>query len=269
MMKKWMAAMALLLCLTTALCAAGADGYSQLAGSEVSFASYTGWYDQYINADNFGWVTEGSPAYVVSRNASLWQDARTNSKKLASVGNGETVQVVLDAGGNAVMQNGFYNVTYKGKTGWINSAYVVYKPLEIVLMESNVPAYCAPSTQAKRVGSLSKLTRYRVLGFYHDYYVIALRQAAAFIPMDVAHYDSAYEAMHTRHASAVTTAKLTLRTGPGDGYASVKDLKAGEAITVYDVVDGWYLMVEHSNDGEAYVYAPGDSVRVTSEWLSQ
>ena len=50
--------------------------------------------------------------------------------------------------------------------------------LEIVLMESNVPAYVAPDRNAKKVGSLSKMTRYRVIGFYDDYYIVSFRGAA-------------------------------------------------------------------------------------------
>ena len=60
-----------------------------------------------------------------------------------------------------------------GKTGWVNAAYVVRNKLEIVLMESNVPAYVAPDRNAKKVGSLSKMTRYRVIGFYDDYYIVS------------------------------------------------------------------------------------------------
>lgn len=50
--------------------------------------------------------------------------------------------------------------------------------LEIVLEESNVPAYIAPDARSKKVGSLSKMTRYRVIGFYDDYYIVSFRGAA-------------------------------------------------------------------------------------------
>ena len=39
------------------------------------------------------------------------------------------------------MDHNFYQVEYKGKKGWVGSTYVVRNTLEIVLMESNVPAY--------------------------------------------------------------------------------------------------------------------------------
>ena len=265
-MRKWIAALALAFCLVTAACAAVADGYSDVYYGEADFAKFAGWYDDYTVADGLGWSTDGAPAFVVSKNASLWQEPRTNSKKLASVANGEAPEVIWNAYGEPIMQNGFYNVEYKGKVGWINSAYVAYRPLEIVLMESNVPAYCAPSTSAKRVGSLSKQTRYKVLGFYHDYYIIALRQAAAYIPMDAAHYDSAFEAAHTQRASARTTYKVTLRTGPGENYAKAGELRAGSEFLVFDCIDGWYMLLDEKTD--CYVFAPGDGVAVTTPWAA-
>ena len=71
----------------------------------------------------------------------------------------KVIHRALDGGYEPVMQNNFYQVDYKGKTGWVNAAYVVRNTLEIVLMESNVPAYVAPDRNAKKVGSLSKMTR--------------------------------------------------------------------------------------------------------------
>ena len=206
---------------------------------------------------------------VISKSASVWQDARTNSKKLGSAANGEEIEIIRGENGGPLEQDGFYRVSYKGKAGWINKDYCVYAPLEIVLMESNVPAYCAPSAASKKVGSLSKLTRYTVIGTFGDYYIINLRQAAAFVPVDVAHYDTTFEghflpAEDWQTGNGVTLAKTTLRTGPGEWYASVTEVKAGYEFTCIGEINGWYVLAyeSKSTDGTVLVYLPSYDAEV-------
>ena len=235
--------------------------------------------DGYVDVDGYGGVTSADPYQltVISKSASIWEEARTNSKKLASVSHGDTllcrVGRYADGGEYILEQNGFYAVEYStGKSGqwregWVNKDYVVRNTLEIVLMESNVPAYIAPDTNAKKVGSLAKLTRHRVIGMYDDFYIINLRgAAAAFIPMDAAHYDTGFEAVYRQSPAYRGTAnrKTSLRTGPGDNYAQADTLKAGEAFTCVDKLDGWCLVIgqDTGTDGGAYLFVDADDVYV-------
>lgn len=204
-------------------------------------------YYGYFDAEGIGGVAAPvtTSVRVISKSATIWTQPRTGSPKLGSVGNGETLEGVLDPNGYSVTPvSGFYPVWYKGQYGYINADYVVFAPFEIVLMESNVPAYCAPTTASKKVGSLSKHTRYTVLGFYGDYYIVNLRQAAAFIPMDVAHYDTHFERLFHTAAGRVgsTTVKTALRTGPGENYAKVEDVPAGYVFESYAYIGGWYVV---------------------------
>lgn len=250
-------------------CVALADGVNRTwvqtsSGESLALASFVGDYDGWTDTDGLGGVTPGETASVrvISRNASVWDQPRTNSGKLGTVKNGQEIACVTDAYGNCVMQDGFYAVSYQGRQAWINSAYAVTSSLEIVLMESNVPAYCAPSRNAKRVGSLAKLTRYAVLGFYDDFYVVSLREAAAFIPMSVKHYDSTYESYFRGgwHGEGTVTSKTTVRTGPGSGYASVRDMKAGASFTYMGVIDGWCILQD--SDSGCFVYINADDTNV-------
>jgi len=277
MNKTWrILAITLLALLLTGTAHADGYGYGHWASSQfngyVQFASYAGDYDGWVDISGMGGVTiaDSLTVRVISRNASIWAQPKTNSTKLGTVKNGQDLVGVPyqyeEYGNNAgvVVQNGFYAVEYNGKTGWINSAYAALAPFEIVLMESNVPAYCAPDTESKKVGSLSKLTRYTVLGFYDDYYVINLREAAAYIPMDVKHYDSCFERMyHAAMEQKLTVSKKTaLRTGPGDGYAKVRDVKAGQTFTCWDTINGWCLVWDDDNAAYTYIWS-GDA---TLEW---
>lgn len=242
-----------------------ADGYEEWLTSRyngyVRLASYAGEYDGYVNVDGLGGVTaaDSYQVTVISKNASVWSEPKTNSKKLASAPHGKSLMCRSEDGGESLLyENGFYGVEYGGKEGWINEAYVVLNDLTITLLESNVPAYIAPDTSSKKVGSLSKLTSYRVIGFYDDFYIINLRDAAAaFIPMDVLHRDNTFDRYY--HAGTqqdvLTTAKVKLRTGPGSRYPEIRTLKAGTKVAVADVIDDWYMIVD-SESGSWGFLAP-------------
>ncbi|MBP3655243.1 MAG: hypothetical protein J6K32_00940 [Clostridia bacterium] len=245
----------LLAAMMMAAALAAADGasawyYSQLYGYG-QFAQYVGEYDGYMNVDELvGGTGVEQTVEVISKSASIWAEPRTNSKKLASASNGESMLCETYNGYACIKDGAFYAVNYKGKSGWVNEAYVVLNPVEITLMESNVPAYIAPDVNSKKVGSLTKHTSYRVIGVYDDFYIVNLRgAAAAFIPMDVSHYDSAfseiYESVGSRGFITVA-AKTSMRTGPADSYAEMSKVGAGKELPVYDIIDGWYLVQDAS-----------------------
>lgn len=278
MKKMTIALLTLTLCLAVITAVADGDGnwvYSRRHGW-LQLASYDGGCDGYVNVDGMGGMTASDPfaLTVISKSASVWDEPRTNSKKMTSVSHGDALMCrSMDGGRTAWEENGFFAVEYKvsGKggqwrEGWVNQDYVVRNTLEIVLMESNVPAYIAPDTTSKKVGSLSKLTCHRVIGLYDDFYIINLRgAAAAFIPMDVRHYDTKFVAMHRQApgCDGVATVKTALRTGPGSDYAKVKDVKAGYRFEAIDCIDDWYLIrYEDELEGYAFVYIDAEDVQV-------
>lgn len=252
--------------------AAQADGYAQWHSSSlhgsVQFAGYAGGYDGYVNTDGYGGpMSDPYRLTVISKSASIWAEPRTNSKKLGSVQNGATLWAQSNGYTGVVEQSGFYQVSHNGSTGWVNSAYVMLNPLEIVLMESNVPAYIAPDSSAKKVGSLAKLTRYSVMGFYDDYYIIYLRGGAAYVPMSVRHYDTEFETMYAAHTGSTgqTLRKTALRAGPGAQYAEVKTVSSGYSFECVDCIDGWYMLrySDKATDGEVFVFVDTYDAQVT------
>lgn len=213
----------------------------------MRLTGYTGDYNGYASADGLGGVAGADDGHVtvISKSATLWSKPSTGSKKVASMNHQDVALCLYDGGYEPVMQNNFYHVDYKGKTGWVNAAYVVRNKLEIVLMESNVPAYVAPDRNAKKVGSLSKMTRYRVIGFYDDYYIVSFRGAAcAYIPMGCRHYDTTFEAAErtSSYGKGTVAYSTKLRTGPGESYPEIKALKEGETVVCLDKIEGWYVL---------------------------
>lgn len=262
--------LAALMLLGAAALADGGDWHDSRVHGSIQFASYAGWYDGYQSADGFGGTTAADPCNltVISKSASIWNEPSTASKRLASASYGETLTgISSDGANNVVMDHNFYQVEYKGKRGWVGAPYVVRNTLEIVLMESNVPAYIAPDARSKKVGSLSKMTRYRVIGFYDDYYIVSFRGAAcAYIPKSAAHYDTTFEAQYRQVAvrSGTVAYGTKLRTGPGDSYPEIKEMNAGTTVDCLDEIDGWY-MIRYSGkgaDGEVYAFVDSDAVNV-------
>lgn len=268
-MKKGLAlvvAVLLLVCLTVfSLADGGGEWFSSKFNGYVQMASYVGNYNGWMEIPGYGGVTltESTDVRVISRNASVWAQAKTNSDKLGTVYNGDDLQGRVDEYGNIIMKDGFYGITYNGRDAWINSWYTVCGPFEIVLMEGNVPAFSTPNRSSKRVGSLDKLTKYTVIGFYNDFYVINLREASAFVPMNIKHYDTTF--MRYYHAwtsfQGRTTSQTTVRTGPGDNYTRVYDMNEGQSFEYLDVIDGWCLVYDNSRD--CYVYIDTDATDVT------
>ena len=268
-MKTWKGLAGVLLCCALLLgSAALADGYPQGHTSrhfgQVYFSTCTGNDDGYVNTDGVGGITAADPYFltVISKSASIWSEPRTGSKKLGSASNGDTLLCRTGYDRSILYENGFYGVTVNGKDGWVNDDYVVQNTLTITLLESNVPAYIAPDSASKKVGSLSKLTEYRVIGFYDDYYIISLRgAAAAYVPMSVRHRDNVFESYYaggsSLNLSVVTDARVVLRTGPGSGYPEIRTVKAGTALTVLDIIDDWFMVWDDDNNQFAFI-APED-----------
>jgi len=230
--------------------------HSALYGEAMRFQSYAYDYPGYVRADGMGYAPyNGSDEQfirIITKSASVWEKPRTNSKKLGSVSNGNELACVIEEGDPAT-DGDFFVVEYKGNVGYVNQDYAVVSPLEIVLMESNVPAYIAPDSSAKCVGSLSKHTRYTVIGMYDDYYIINLRgAAAAFISKETKCYDNRFEEYYLNLPTETGTIirNTELRTGPGEEYPKVADVKAGDTFEFYDMIDAWHMLRYTPKGGE-------------------
>ena len=125
------------------------DYHSVLYGEAMRFQSYAYDYPGYVRADGMGYAPyngyDEQFIRIITKSASVWEKPRTNSKKLGSVANGDELLCLIDEG-NPATEGDFFVIKYKGNVGYVNQDYAVLSPLEIVLMESNVPAYIAPDS---------------------------------------------------------------------------------------------------------------------------
>ena len=85
--------------------------------------------------------------------------------------------------------------------------------------------------------------------------------------MSVSHYDTSFENRFLPaldEENGVVISKTTLRTGPGDWYASVEEVKPGYEFTCVGEINGWYVLAYSSKntDGVVLVYVRDYDVQV-------
>ena len=193
----------------------------------------------YTAGDLLGAQSRRKEAVVVSKSVTLRSKASTGSSSLGSASNGDTLTVLEDSGGSWLFVRA--NIKNKQVDGWVQRSYVVLQPLSLILRRSNTPAYSAPDKRSKLVGSLPAYTELNVLGMYDQFYIVSLRQAAAYISADASFWTSAeIESMFPAGSgTAVTLRKAKTRSGPGNSWPEGKTIPKGEELLISWEQDGW------------------------------
>ncbi len=189
---------------------------------------------------------------VISQNVSLREGHTSGSTSIRSLHNGETFEI-LDRWEDWLHIAYFDTDTAQTINGWLLDYYVAENPIHITLRNSNTAAYAYPSSDSKRVGSLSKYTRLTVIAQLDRYWVVSLREAAAAIPKtakvwldeDLASWNS------IASTAGTTTRRTTTRTGPGTNWTSVKTLNAGASVEIVGSEGDWYVI--RYEDAVAYI----------------
>ena len=219
-MKKWF-----LIALAALTLASGAlaDGY----------ASYG-----YAAGDGMGAASVRREAVVVSRSVTIRSGMSTGSSSVGTASNGQRLTILDDSDPT------WLRVRKQGDRtpaeGYVLRAYVVAKPLTLVLRRSNTPAYAAPARGSKQVGSLSAYTELPVIGTFDEYYVVNLREASAFIARSADVFTSAQiESMFAAPGVAVTLRRTQGYSGPSDRWAKADLIPAGEQVEIARGENGW------------------------------
>ena len=104
----------------------------------------------YTSGDDMG--VEGTGAgVVISKSTTIRSTPSYSGKKVTSVPGGSFILASPN------VENGWRKVTYvenrKTYDGWMLDDYMVHDQLILTLRKSNIPAYAAPTLEAKKVGS--------------------------------------------------------------------------------------------------------------------
>jgi uncharacterized protein YgiM (DUF1202 family) len=189
---------------------------------------------------------------VISQNVTLREGHTTGSGAIRSLHNGETFEI-LDRYEDWLYIAYFDMDTSQTMNGWLLDYYVAENPIHITLRNSNTAAYAYPSSESKRVGSLSKYTRLTVIAQLDRYWVVSLREAAAAIPKTAKVWlDEELDNWASIVPTAgTTTRRTTARTGPGTNWTSVKTLNAGASVDIVGSEGDWYVI--RYEDAVAYI----------------
>jgi uncharacterized protein YgiM (DUF1202 family) len=180
---------------------------------------------------------------VVSQNVTLRVGHTSGSTTVRSLHNGETFEI-LDRWEDWLYIAYFDTDTAQTINGWLLDYYVVENPIHITLRNSNTAAYAYPSSDSKRVGSISKYTRLTVIAQLDRFWVVSLREAAAAIPKTAKVWlDEDLEAWTSIvPTTGSVTRRTTARTGPGTNWTSVKTLNAGATVDILGSEGDWYVI---------------------------
>ena len=184
-------------------------------------------------ADGEAWI-----GVVIAQRISQRETKSLSGKLVQNINNGSELTILSQ-------EDGWFNVSYNGKEGWVVADYIVENPVYITLRSSNTAAYSFNNRNSKKVGSLTKYTRLLVISETDSYWIVNLRQASGFILKETPVWtdtDLANWLVHPTTAGTVNK-KTTLRTGPGTKWNDATSMKAGDTVSILGSEDGWYVIV--------------------------
>ena len=162
--------------------------------------------------DNRGQGPIFNRAFVLASRITMRDQPSLKGKTITRVPGGSEVTLISDA-------NGWVQATYvddKGNsyTGYLRDRYLAKNPVVLTLRQSGVAALAAPDYNAKHVGDLPRYTVLPVIGTWGNYYIVSLRNASAFVSMDIKPSDG-YRAGHLQQCAVqLVTLRKTRRTPP-------------------------------------------------------
>ena len=108
-------------------------------------------------ADGETWI-----GVVIAQRISQRETKSLSGKLVQNINNGSELTILSQ-------EDGWFNVSYNGKEGWVVADYIVENPVYITLRSSNTAAYSFNNRNSKKVGSLTKYTRLLVISETDSY----------------------------------------------------------------------------------------------------
>lgn len=184
---------------------------------------------------------------VIAKQITLRATAKSNGKTLGSIKNGAEV-TILDED-----FDGWYHVRHDGKEGYVMAQYVVKNPEHITTLSSTL-VYAFPNSE-KCVGQLSSYTRLTVIDIHEGYYVVNLRQASGFIPLNKKLMVES-EVLSRPHLGRVQVDRITKpRNGPDTNLDPAgEDVQPGEIYDYVGMTGEWYLILIDNGTRPAFIW---------------
>lgn len=269
--------------------------YSVLAtfakGTEVEITGKTGnWYairhngkSGYISADylsvssssssstttsSSGSTEKGKTGSVIGTSVRMRSGPGTNYDTLGYYSNGVTMTVLGS-------ENGWYKVSYNGKTGYIIAQYFRVNPestgtTEGEIRGSDVNMRLGPGTNYGIVATYQKGTKVNVSGTSGDWYEVSVNGKYGYIKKDFVKVSSSSSEDEPEDVPAPTQTlnetgiihgtSVRMRGGPGTNYAVVGYLNNGTKVSITGKTGNWYAIKYNGTNG----YVSSDYVSISS-----
>ena len=172
-----------------------------------------------------------------------------NSEKLGVLKKGTAVETTGT-------KNGWYKITYKGKTGYISGKYVTTtKPgtaeTTIVYTTANLNVRDKATTEGKKLGVLKKGTAVETTGLKNGWYTIKYNGKTGYI---CAKYTTEVKPGTEKPTTPATktvytTSDLNVRAEPNKNAKKLGVLKKGTEVKTITLKNGWYSIAYNGKTG--------------------
>lgn len=205
-------------------------------------------YKKYIKDTEAAPATETKTVYTTG-DLHVRAKPTKNSEKLGVLKKGTAVETTG-------LKNGWYKITYKGKTGYISGKYVTTtKPgtaeTTIVYTTANLNVRDKATTEGKKLGVLKKGTAVETIGLKNGWYTIKYNGKTAYI---CAKYTTEVKPGTEKPTTPATktvytTSDLNVRAEPNKNAKKLGVLKKGTEVKTITLKNGWYSIAYNGKTG--------------------
>lgn len=215
--------------------------------------------------------TTGKSGAIIGTSVRMRSGPGTNYDILGTYSNGVSLKVLGS-------ENGWYKVSYNGKTGYIKADYVRVSPEKTTtstdgtVTGSDVRLRLGPSTSYSIVGTYPKGTEVKISGTSGNWYEVSIKGKYGYMSKDFISVKSEAKPTESKNDSIpkpsesmsavgiINGSSVRMRGGPGTNYAVVCYLGTGAKVDITGKTGNWYAVSYNGQKG----YVSADYVKKSS-----
>lgn len=217
-------------------------------------------------ADNS--TSTGKTGAIIGTSVRMRSGPGTSYDILGTYSNGVTLNVLGS-------ENGWYKVSYNGKTGYIKADYVRVSPenttasTDGTVTGSDVRLRLGPSTSYSIVDTFPKGTAVKISGTSGNWYEVSINGKYGYMSKDYVSVKSEAKPTENKNDSIpkpsesmsaigiINGTSVRMRGGPGTNYAVVCYLGTGAKVDITGKTGNWYAVTYNGQNG----YVSADYVK--------
>lgn len=211
-------------------------------------------------------TTTGKTGSVIGTSVRMRSGPGTNYDTLGYYSNGVKMNVLGS-------ENGWYKVSYNGKTGYIIAQYFRVDPESSTTTDgeitgSNVNMRLGPGTNYGIVANYSKGTKLKISGSNGNWYEVSVNGKYGYISKDYVKVSSSEEKTESvptpsqsmNETGIICGSNVRMRGGPGTNYAIVGYYNNGTKMSITGKTGNWYAVNYNGTKG----YVSSDYIKISS-----